>query len=163
MNTATGQAHIAAMDSGGTAVQMAAFGSYLAEQGYLPASVALYSEATRIAPDNPTLWLNLGATQMRLGHISDASQSFQKAIRLDPNNATAHYNLGAVYARTDYDKAIKEFTTALMLDPDLGDPSINPQAANNDLLVPVKLMLYQAREGSVALPLVPVEGEQDNR
>ena len=159
MNTETGRAHIATMDQEGSPIQMAAFGSYLAEKGYLPASIALYKEATRTEPENPILWLNLGTTQMRFGQVGDAGQSFQKAIRLDPNNATAHYNLGAVYARSDYDKAIREFAIALTLNPDLGDPTINPQAANNDLLVPVKMMLYQSREGSIALPLVPVEGE----
>lgn len=160
MNDETGRAHMAIMDQGATPIETAAFGSYLAQEGYLPASVTMYKSATRAAPDNPTLWLNLGTAQMRYNQVAEAGQSFQKAIRLDPNNAKAHYNLGAVYARSDYDRAIKEFATALTLDPTLGDPKINPQAANNDLLVPVKMMLYQSQEGSVALPLVPVEGER---
>ena len=163
MNDADGRAHMEIMDRGATPVEMAAFGTYLANEGYLPASVALYKSATRADPNNPNLWLNLGTTQMRFNQVTEAGQSFQKAIRLDPNNAKAHYNLGAVYARSDYDKAIKEFTTALTLDPSLGDPTINPQAANNDLLVPVKMMLYQSQEGSVTLPLVPVEGERAAR
>jgi tetratricopeptide (TPR) repeat protein len=163
MNDEAGRAHMAIMDRGASPMEMAAFGSYLAQQGYLPASVTLYKSATRADPANPTLWLNLGTAQMRYNQVSEAGQSFQKAIRLDPNNAKAHYNLGAVYARSDYDKAIKEFATALTLDPGLGDPEINPQAANNDLLVPVKMMLYQSQEGSVALPLVPVEGDRAAR
>ena len=163
MNDDTGRAHMAIMDQGATPNEMASFGSYLAERGYLPASVAMYKAATQGDPQNPTLWLNLGTTQMRFNQVSDAGQSFQKAIRLNPNDAKAHYNLGAVYARSDYDKAILEFATALTLDPGLGDPTINPQAANNDLLVPVKMMLYQSQEGSVTLPLVPVEGERAAR
>ena len=160
MNDEAGRAHMAVMDQGATPREMAAFGSYLAENGYLPASVTMYKTATHGEPDNPNLWLNLGTAQMRYNQVAEAGQSFQKAIRLDPNNAKAHYNLGAVYARSDYDKAIKEFATALTLDPGLGDPAINPQAANNDLLVPVKMMLYQSQEGSVTLPLVPVEGDR---
>lgn len=163
MDDEAAREHMAIMDRGATPVEMASFGSYLAGQGYLPASVALYRSATRADPDNPALWLNLGTAQMRTSQVAEAGHSFQKAIRLDPNNAKAHYNLGAVYARSDYDKAIKEFATALTLDPGLGDPRINPQAANNDLLVPVKMMLYQSQEGSVALPLVPVEGERAAR
>jgi len=163
MNDETGRAHMATMDRGATPIEMAAFGSYLAHEGFLPASVTMYKSATRAEPDNPILWLNLGTAQMRYNQVAEAGQSFQKAIRLDPNNAEAHYNLGAVYARSDYDKAIKEFATALTLDPGLGDPEINPQAANNDLLVPVKMMLYQSQEGSVALPLVPVEGDRAAR
>ncbi len=160
MNDETGRAHMAVMDQGATAAEMASFGTYLAGKGYLPASVSMYKAATRAEPRNSNLWLNLGIAQMRFNLVSEAGQSFQKAIRLEPTNAKAHYNLGAVYARSDYDKAIREFATALTLDPGLGDPIINPQAANNDLLVPVKMMLYQSQEGSVTLPLVPVEGER---
>jgi len=160
MNDEEGRAYLADVENDPSAFHMATLASHLAVNGYLQASVSLYEAAANADSENPTMWLNLGTVQVRAGQNDRAGQSFQKAIKLDPTNARAHYNLGAVYSASDYDRAIREFTAALTLDPSLGDPKVNPQAANNDLLVPVKLMLYQAQEGSVTLPLVPLK--EDN-
>jgi hypothetical protein len=47
-----------------------------------------------------------------------------------------------------------------MLEPKLGDPQVNPQAANNERLLAVKLMLYKQQTGNLGLPLVDIpEGE----
>jgi Flp pilus assembly protein TadD len=160
MNDEEGRAYLADVENDPSAFHMATLASHLAVNGYLQASVSLYQAAAKADSGNPTMWLNLGTVQVRAGQNDRAGESFQKVLKLDPTNARAHYNLGAVYSESDYDRAIREFTAALTLDPSLGDPKVNPQAANNDLLVPVKLMLYQTQEGSVTLPLVPLK--EDN-
>ena len=87
------------------------------------------------------------------------SDAYSRALSLDPNLAYAHYNLGAVLDEMGkYDDAIEEYRIALTLDPSLGDPAINPQAANNERLLAVKLMLYQEQIGNIGLPLVDVPG-----
>jgi len=161
MDDEEGRAYLANAENDPSAFHLATLASHLAVNGFLEASVSLYQAAAKADSENPDMWLNLGTVQVRAGRPDHAGQSFQKVLKLDPTNARAHYNIGAVYAESDYDRAIQEFTAALTLDPSLGDPKVNPQAANNDLLVPVKLMLYQAKEGSVALPLVPLKEDND--
>jgi tetratricopeptide (TPR) repeat protein len=161
MDDEEGRAYLANAENDPSAFHLATLASHLAVNGFLQASVSLYQAAAKADSENPAMWLNLGTVQVRAGQPDRAGQSFQKVLKLDPTNARAHYNLGAVYAESDYDRAIREFTAALTLDPSLGDPKVNPQAANNDLLVPVKLMLYQAQEGSVSLPLVPVKEDNE--
>ncbi len=157
MRSPEGRDHLEAVEQNASSGNLASFAAYLADRGYLPGSVSLFHAAAKADPENPALWLNLGTVQFRSGQYDRAAQSFQRTLKLDPNNAWAHYNLGAVFAENDYDRAIREFATALTLDPSLGDPKVNPQAANNDLLVPVKLMLYKSQAGSVALPLAPLK------
>ena len=80
----------------------------------------------------------------------------------DPNHAFAHYNLSAVYRKARrYDEAVEALRRSLVLEPKLGDPTINPQAAINPLMVPVKLQLYQTQAGSLALPLQDIETNQE--
>ena len=50
------------------------------------------------------------------------------------------------------------FKIALTLDPTLGDPAYNPQAANNERLLAVKMLLYREQVGTLGLPLSDVEG-----
>ena len=45
---------------------------------------------------------------------------------------------------------------ALTLDPTLGDPSVNPAAANNDRLMTVRMLIYREAAGSAGLPLAEV-------
>ena len=50
---------------------------------------------------------------------------------------------------------------ALTIDPTLGDPAINPQAANNEKLMAVRMLLYK-EQGTLGVPLVTVpNGEID--
>jgi tetratricopeptide (TPR) repeat protein len=134
---------------------------FLAENGALDASTIMYEAALARDGGNITLWLNYGTVSIRNHQLKTAKKAFESALQIDPINAQAHYNLGTVYLENrDFNNAMDSYTTALILDPDLGDPSVNPQAVNNELLVPVKMMLYRSSTGSRALPLqeLPVEG-----
>ena len=59
-----------------------------------------------------------------------------------------------------YDDAIEEYKIALTIDPTLGDPAINPQAANNEKLMAVRMLLYKEQSGNLGLPLVTVPNGQ---
>jgi tetratricopeptide (TPR) repeat protein len=140
------------------AQQLAAFGSFLAQNGLVREALVYYEVALRLEPADAVLWVNFGTLHRQANDASKAISAYSKALSINPNNALAHYNLGAVHESMGrYRGAIQEFKTALNLDPTLGDPAYNPQAADNDLLLAVKLMLYQEQAGSLGLPLLDVE------
>lgn len=138
--------------------QLAAFGSFLAQNGLQHEALEYYKVALRLDPKNPVFWINHGTLLLQNGETSAATSSFNRALAADPNNAVAHYNMGAALDELNrYDDAIAAYTTALTLDPELGDPSQNPQAANNDLLLAVRLMLFQNQTGSLSVPMIDIE------
>jgi len=144
-----------------SAYELAAFGNFLAESGLRPEAVVYYSVAIDLVRDDPILWLNLGSLHRQLGDYSAAMSAYGRVLQLDANNALAHYNVATVLdAQKKYENAIEAYTVALTLDPALGDPQQNPQAANNPRLLAVKLMLYQQGTGSVGTPLVAIPEEK---
>jgi tetratricopeptide (TPR) repeat protein len=144
-----------------SAYELAAFGNFLAESGLRPEALVYYSVAIDMVRDDPILWLNLASLHRQLGNYPEATSAYGRVLKLDPNNALAHYNLGTIYdAQKKYEDAIEAYTVALTLDPSLGDPEFNPQAANNQRLLAVKLMLYQQGMGSLGTPLVNIPEEK---
>jgi tetratricopeptide (TPR) repeat protein len=142
-----------------TPTQLAAFGNFLAQSGMKRVALEYYAAALSVEQDDPLLWLNVGTLHRQLREFDQARGAYGQALSLDPNNAFAHYNMGAVLDEMgDYDQSIEEYRIALTLDPSLGDPATNPQAANNERLLAVKLMLYDEQTGSLGLPLVDVPG-----
>lgn len=139
--------------------QLAAFGNFLSQNGMNNLALEYYGVALSIERKDPVLWLNVGTLHRQLKEYDQAAGAYSRALSLDPNNAFAHYNLGSVLDEMgEYDDAIEEYRLALTLDPSLGDPATNPQAANNERLLAVKLMLYEQQVGSAGLPLVDVPG-----
>lgn len=139
--------------------QIAAFGNFLGEAGMAREALAYYGLALQMDKNDSLLWLNVGTLHRQAGDYSAASSAYARSLSVDPNNAYAHYNLGAVMDEMGrYEEAIHEYKMALTLDPSLGDPTVNPQAANNERLLAVQLMLYKEKEGSLGLPLLTVPG-----
>ncbi len=146
--------------------QLAAFGSFVAENGLVEDGLAYYDVALNLQPGDPLLWLNYGTLQRQNANISRAMSAYQRVLDINPNSAMAHYNIGAIHdSQRKYEAAIDSFSRALQLDPNLGDPALNPQAAQNERLLAVKLKLYRQQIGSLGLPLaeipVPAAGEMD--
>ena len=146
-----------------SAQQIAAFGSFVGQSGRVQTALAYYDHALDLDGEDTTIWLNAGTLQRQIGNYRAAAGAYSEVLSRDPNHAYAHYNLGAVLDHMgEYDSAIEAYKTALTLDPTLGDPSINPQAANNEKLTAVRLMLYKEQTGTLGLPLVTVpDGELD--
>jgi tetratricopeptide (TPR) repeat protein len=135
--------------------QLAAFGNFLSQNGMTRDAMEYYEVATGMEGNDALLWMNKGTLHRQMQEFSMAANAYGKALSIEPNNAFAHYNLGSVLdAMGKYEEAIEEYKLALLLDPTLGDPAYNPQAANNEQLLAVKLMLYQEQAGAVGLPLV---------
>lgn len=148
------------IDAGAAApAEVAAFAGLLARRWYLPDAVDYYEAALKFDPANTEAMLNLGSVQLRRENLSGAEDAFRDVLKVDPNNGRAYYGLGAVLRRAgEYDQAVAAFVQALVLDPSLGDPTTNPQILNNDLALPVKMMVYERTVGGLGLPLVTIAG-----
>ena len=74
-------------------------------------------EATRLAPEEPAAWANLGLLQLRQRDFDRAAESFYKAHRLVPDDARMHVLLGQMESgRGNYADAIKHLRRAVELD-----------------------------------------------
>ncbi len=146
-----------------SAQQIAAFGNFVGQAGRPKTALGYYDLALSLDSLDATIWLNAGTLQRQVGNLKAAAGAYVEVLRIDPNHAYAHYNLGAVLDELgEYDGSIQEYKLALMLDPTLGDPAFNPQAANNEKLVAVRMLLYKEQAGTLGLPLVTVpNGEID--
>jgi tetratricopeptide (TPR) repeat protein len=139
--------------------QLAAFGSFIAENGGNRLALIYYDVAIKLDKNDPAIWVNLGTLYRQLGDFDKAKSAFGRALAINPADSVAHYNLGAIYdTQGKYKSALERYRIALTLDPTLGDPAYNPSAANNERLLAVKLMLYQDQAGNIGLPLVDVTG-----
>ena len=140
--------------------ELAAFANFLAENGLIDEAVTYYEIALQLEESDAVLWLNLGTLHRKAGDPSKAAGAYRQALGVDSNYAYAHYNLGAVYSQLNkYDQALNSYKTALLLDPRLGDPDHNPQAATNEMLLAVKVMLYQEEVGAIGTGLIDVGTE----
>ncbi|HRY29029.1 MAG TPA: DUF2723 domain-containing protein [Elusimicrobiota bacterium] len=83
----------------------------LAYEGQNPAAAAVYFErALRQAPDNPSLYVNLGLSRKLAGENDKALEAFRAALRLDPATTEARYQLADLLeARRDYTGALDEW------------------------------------------------------
>jgi tetratricopeptide (TPR) repeat protein len=139
--------------------QLAAFGNFLAQNGMNRVGLVYYDVALRLEKKDPTLWVNAGTLYRQVGELNKATQAYSRALSINPAHALAHYNLGAIFdIQGKYKQALEEYRIALTLDPTLGDPAYNPQAAHNDRLLAVKMLIYQETVGNTTLPLMEIDG-----
>jgi Tfp pilus assembly protein PilF len=78
----------------------------------------MYRAALSLAPGDPAVTHNLGATAAAQGRHRDALGCFDAALSADPGFVSAHYNRAvALYALGDTTEAIKAFGRAAALEP----------------------------------------------
>jgi len=81
-------------------------------------AVADCEEATRLAPRDANLWLNLGAMRNDIGDFDGAIAAYDMAIRINPRYVSAIKNRGGTWhEKGALDQAIVDFTEALRLSP----------------------------------------------
>jgi tetratricopeptide (TPR) repeat protein len=93
-------------------------------QGRLDKSIEYYSKAIRFRPDYAQAYNNLAVVLYQQGKISKALQTCRDGLLAVPDDSAAadkldlHYNLGLMLEKQGRkDEAVKEFRTALQLDP----------------------------------------------
>jgi tetratricopeptide (TPR) repeat protein len=90
----------------------------LFQEGKLLQSVQTYTDAIKLRPDDPTLFISRARVQIYAGQYADAQTSAQDALLLSPNNSTAHVMLAwAQDFQGDYLGAESSVSRALDLDP----------------------------------------------
>lgn len=65
----------------------------LLDQNRVPEAKQLYTEVTRVDPDNADGWLMLGLIEQEQANAASAEAHLRRAIELDPDYAMAHLNL----------------------------------------------------------------------
>ncbi len=66
----------------------------LRRKATLPRAAYYFSEASKLDPDDPDLFFNLGYAHFADGNPSDASHWLREAVRRNPADDEAHYALG---------------------------------------------------------------------
>lgn len=90
----------------------------LFERGDYRGAERAFSQAVTLAPDEPTFYVGLGASEMRLSKEEQAALALERAIRLDPLSTMAHELLGDLYARRGaWAAAGEHYGIAVRLDP----------------------------------------------
>jgi Tfp pilus assembly protein PilF len=78
---------------------------------------AKLKDATRLAPDEPAAWADLGLLYLRQRQFDAAAENLEKARALAPDNAGIYVLLGKLESsRGNYSEAIKRFRRATELD-----------------------------------------------
>jgi tetratricopeptide (TPR) repeat protein len=85
-------------------------------------ALAVATEATEKAPENPATWFAIGVVQDKLGRIEQVIAAMEKVIALDPKHATALNYLGYTFADRNMrlPEAEKLILRALEIRPDDG-------------------------------------------
>jgi tetratricopeptide (TPR) repeat protein len=102
-------------------------GNALARLGDTDSAIESYRKAIKQRHGNYARALNnLGVLLLKQSHWDEAQESFISALRLeDSRYAEASYNLGRVYSmRGEADMAIREWSRALIVQPDHADAAI---------------------------------------
>src|SRR5690348_4784951 len=67
------------------------------QTGEYPQAAQTFARLTRMQPDVPAWWNNLGETCRQAGDLSAAERALLKARSLAPRDAEVHYNLGLLH------------------------------------------------------------------
>lgn len=77
-----------------------------------------YEELLRVAPDHPSVLVNLGTIRLGEGRLDEATRLLERAALVAPEHANARCQLGLAYSRQGrLEDADRSFATALALAP----------------------------------------------
>ncbi len=100
-------------------------GDAAAEQERYEDMAADCTEAIRLSPDDPRLYLERGTALSGLQRHEEAVADYDRAIELDPENAAAYLSRSVAYAELErHDEALADYERLVELDPGLAGTSI---------------------------------------
>jgi tetratricopeptide (TPR) repeat protein len=83
----------------------------------IKSAVSCYQKTSRLAPNYPDAYNEIGHCFFLLGDYGPANSVFQKSLRLSPNYSRTHMFLGEMhYRQGDLNRALQDFTEAARLD-----------------------------------------------
>lgn len=103
-------------------VGLTSFYSYLTvrQNWYWQKPKRLYEHTLQFAPQNPTLYNNLGIIYFDSGKREESIELFKKAVQVDPSYVGAYFNLGKAFrAMGNNQEAVSYYKKALEIDPSL--------------------------------------------
>lgn len=110
-----------------SAVLHNALGALYFEVGRMEVAIPALERALDLAPEQPTVLLNLGRAYARAGDLARAEATLQRASIRDPYAFMAHWNLGRIYqARGDARSAADAFAACARLRPHVRPPRPPP-------------------------------------
>jgi len=100
------------------AYSQAVAGWHLLQTGDYRRAEHAFTQAMASVPDEPSFYVGLGISQLRLAKEDQAAMMFERAIQIDPHSTKAHEFLGDLHARKDgWAAAIEHYGIALRQDP----------------------------------------------
>lgn len=115
-------------------------------------------EMTRIEPNDPDGWGNVGMVLATLERFDEAEKSYRKALKLAPNDPQIHYSLGSLASlRGDNEEAEKSWKKALSIDPAYA-LAVTELAALNGRLGRIDSAIQILRDGVEAAHVGPPAG-----
>ena len=115
-----------------------------------------YRKAVALDPEKESALFNLALLLQQKGELKEAFKTFERVTKAAPGNAWAYYQIGAIRERWgDESAAIRAYSQAFALDPQLAFPEVNPQIVDNRLATQSMLRAYR-QEGSIARAVPPV-------
>jgi tetratricopeptide (TPR) repeat protein/predicted AlkP superfamily pyrophosphatase or phosphodiesterase len=94
--------------------------------GRLEEAERAFLKVIEIKPDDFYAMNNLAVTYIQAKRMDEARTMAEQAVRTEPGYVNGHITLGSIYAMTgEFDRAEREFKTALELDPDAADAAEN--------------------------------------
>ncbi len=88
-------------------------------------AVPLLVRATKLRPDDATLWNSLGNARRLAGDAIEAARCFERSLELDPEAAATWYNLGHLrQLQGEPAEAVAPLRRAVELDPEVFDAAL---------------------------------------
>ena len=105
-------------DAKARAASLADAGWKLIRGGAYHRAAQTFTDASALAPADPSLLIGLGISQHLLVRDEQAAATFRKALALDPGSAQAHKFLGDIYdQRGEIDQALHHYEIAARQNP----------------------------------------------
>ena len=93
-------------------------GLYFFEEEDFSKAEERFKEALRLAPDRPSILVNLSATLIQLGRWEECEKACQKILSIEPSNYDALLNLSVCLSKTGYEfQALEYLDQAIAIDP----------------------------------------------
>jgi tetratricopeptide (TPR) repeat protein len=113
------------MASAANATSVLELAQRLLDAGQYEQAIAPLHEATRLAPNNPAVFANLGQACLLTRRIPQAITCLRRAIALAPSVARPHYNLGlALQQAGDDPGALTAYRRAIARDPTMAEAHV---------------------------------------
>lgn len=128
-------------------------GNLLMLDGQTAAAEEAYRAALAAAPADASARFNLALLLQETGRAKKARQQLERLLEDHPDHSWGHYQLGVVLARRgDRDRAVRHYTRAFVLDPELLEPEVNPHILYNSLRTQAMVRAYREAPPSLTAP-----------